>query len=81
MSGPPCSGSHMPLEECQPAGFESHWDAQWFQRKADTCRRVAGLIADQQLRDTMLDLSNDLKRQSDHAALLAAVALGHRPKP
>lgn len=70
----------MPIEKCPPAGFESHWDAPWFQRKADTCRRLAGLVADQQVRDAMLDLSNDLKRQSDHAALLAAVAFGRAPK-
>ena len=70
----------MSIEECPPAGFESHWDAPWFQGKADTCRRLAGLISDQQTRDAMLDLSNDLKRQADHAALLAAVALGHPPK-
>ncbi len=71
----------MPVEECPPAGFESHWDAPWFQRKADACRQLAGLVADQQVRDAMLDLSNDLKRQSDHAALLAAVAFGYAPKP
>ena len=67
----------MPIEECPPAGFESHWDAPWFQRQADTCRQLAGLVPDQQVRDAMLDLSNSLKRQSDHAALLAAVAFGH----
>ncbi len=63
-------------EECPPAGFESHWDANWFRSKADDCRRLANLVAEQHLRDAMLDLANDFKRQSDHAALLAAVAFG-----
>ncbi len=71
----------MPEEDCPPAGFESHWDAAWFQRKADAARRLAGLVPDQEVRAAMLDLSNDLKRQSDHAALLAAVAFGRRLAP
>lgn len=70
----------MPTENCPPAGFESHWDASWFQRYADRCRHLAGLVSDQLIRDAMLELSNDLKRQSDHAALLAAVA-SYKAKP
>ena len=65
-------------DECPPAGFESHWDAAWFRGKADACRRIAGMVAEQDLRDAMLGLANDFKRQSDHAALLAAVAAAKR---
>jgi hypothetical protein len=59
-----------------PAGFESHWDAAWFRQKADECFRIAGLLGDANQQSTMLDIANDLKRQSDHAALLAAIAFG-----
>jgi hypothetical protein len=68
----------MPDTECPPAGFESHWDAPWFQRKSDECQRLASLVAEQHLRDAMLDLATDFKKQSEHAALLAAVAFGRK---
>lgn len=61
-------------DDCPPAGFESHWDAPWFRGKSDECRRIAGLVADHTLREALLNLANDFGRQSDHAALLAAVA-------
>ena len=66
----------MPDTECLPAGFESHWDAPWFQKKSEECRRLASLVAEQHLRDAMLDLADDFKSQSDHAARLAAIAFG-----
>ena len=62
------------MEECLPAGFESHWDAAWFKRQSDECRRLADVITDGSVRDGMLELARDLKRQSDHAAILAAIA-------
>ena len=62
------------MEECLPAGFESHWDAEWFKRRAEECRRLASLAAEESVRDGMLELARTLKRQSDHAAILAAIA-------
>ncbi len=69
------------MEECLPAGFESHWDAEWFRRKADECRRLASLTADGSVRDGMLELARDLKRQSDNAAILAAIASVQQRQP
>ena len=68
------------MEECLPAGFESHWDADWFKRRSDECRRLAGLTADGSVRDGMLELARDLRRQSDHATILAAIASVRPPE-
>ena len=62
------------MEECLPAGFESHWDAAWFKRRSDECRRLADVTTDGSVRNGMLELARDLRRQSDHAAILAAIA-------
>ena len=62
------------MNECSPAGFESHWDAMWFKGKSDECLRLAALTAEGSVRDGMLELARDFKRQSDHAAILSAIA-------
>ena len=67
------------MEECLPAGFESHWDADWFKRRSDECRRLADVTTDGSVRDGMLELARDLRRQSDHATILAAIASVRRP--
>ena len=66
-------------EDSPPAGFESHWDAPWLKVRSDECRRLASVVADQEHREALLALARDFKKQSDHAALLAAVAFGNRP--
>lgn len=63
------------MPESKPAGFESHWDSQWFKHKADECRRIAGLLPDQTSQQSLLLLANDFEQQSQHAKLLASIAV------
>jgi hypothetical protein len=68
----------MPDTESQPAGFESHWDADWFKAKAEECQRLAGLLAEHPQRASLLALAEDFGKQSDHARQLAAMAVANR---
>jgi hypothetical protein len=68
----------MPDTESRPAGFESHWDADWFKTKAEECRRLAELLAEHPQRASLLALAEDFGKQSDHARQLAAMAVAGR---
>ena len=63
-------------EQNPPAGFESHWDAPWFYDRAAECRRIAELMGDGTLRTAMAALADDFQAQSEHAKVLASIALG-----
>jgi hypothetical protein len=64
----------MPDSDSGPAGFESHWDADWFKAKAEECRRLAGLLAQHPQQASLLALAEDFGKQSEHARQLAAMA-------
>ncbi len=66
----------MPDTSSPPAGFESHWDARWFSEKSAECRRIAAMLSDHAQRQNLLALAEDFQNQSEHAALLAQIALG-----
>lgn len=68
----------MPDTESRPAGFESHWDADWFKAKAEECRRLAELLAEHPQRASLLALAEDFGKQSEHARQLAAMAAANR---
>ncbi|MBL6078720.1 hypothetical protein JMJ56_11935 [Belnapia sp. T18] len=68
----------MPDTESRPAGFESHWDADWFKAKAEECRRLAGLLAQHPQQASLIALAEDFGKQSEHARQLAAMAVSHR---
>ena len=61
---------------CPPAGFESHWDAEWFKAKSSECRRLANLLSDNSQKAALVDLAEDFQRQSEHAEQLAKIAIG-----
>jgi hypothetical protein len=64
--------------ESKPAGFESHWDSEWFKHKADECRRIAGMLGDQMSQQSLLKLAQNFEEQSQHARLLASLAVSNR---
>ena len=66
----------MPDTSSPPAGFESDWDAHWFADKSAECRRIAALLSDHTQRQALLALAEDFQTQSDHAAMLAQIAIG-----
>ena len=68
----------MPDTESGPAGFESHWDADWFKVKAEECRRLAGLLAEHPQQASLLALAEDFSKQSERARQLAAMAVSSR---
>ncbi|SDB30954.1 hypothetical protein [Belnapia rosea] len=68
----------MPDSESGPAGFESHWDADWFKNKSEECRRLAGLLDAHPQQAALLALADDFRHQSEHARQLAAMAVANR---
>lgn len=66
----------MPDSRSPAAGFESHWDSHWFRDKSAECRRIAALLSDHTQRQALLALAEDFHNQSEHAALLAQIAIG-----
>lgn len=64
----------MPDSDAGPAGFESHWDSEWFKAKSDECQRLAQLLNEHPQRASLLALAEDFKKQSEHAKLLAEMA-------
>lgn len=69
------------IPKSKPAGFESHWDSQWFKHKAEECRRIAGMRGDQRSQQSLLLLAQDFEEQSQHAKLLASIAMPSNLSP
>lgn len=69
------------MPKSKPAGFESHWDSLWFKHKADECRRIAGMLGDERSQQSLLLLAQDFEEQSQHANLLASIAVPGRLSP